>query len=112
MNLDELTLGQIKQLRSVLGETGSRRLPMPVGAKVFIRTVTHHYTGRVTAVADEEVELADAAWIADDGRFADAMAKGTLSEVEPYTATQRVVVNRASIIDWTSWEADLPRSQK
>ena len=26
----------------------------------------------------------DVAWIADDGRFNEAIAKGTLGEVEPY----------------------------
>lgn len=114
MNIDNLTIGELKSLQALLGGAvqQSRRLPMPVGTKVFIRTVTHHYTGRVTAVAEDEVELSEAAWIADDGRFHDAMTKGILSEVEPYADGQRVVVNRTAIIDWAEWQHDMPRSQK
>jgi len=116
INLDELTLGQIKELSAIAGGSGlptpPRRLPMPVGTQVFIRTVTHHYTGRVVECADEEVAIEDAAWIADDGRFADAMKSGTYGEVEPYPDGQRVVINRGAIIDWTEAPATLPRDQR
>lgn len=45
-----------------------------VGEKVFVRTVTHHYTGKLTAADEQWLVLHDAAWIADDGRFADFLA--------------------------------------
>ncbi len=115
INIDELTLGQLKQLRAVVGDAtpyASKRLPMPVGTAVFIRTVTHHYTGRVVECAEEEVAITDAAWIADDGRYAQAVASGTYGEVEPYPDGARVVINRAAIIDWCEARGDLPRSQR
>jgi hypothetical protein len=115
INVDELTLGQIKQLRAVLGGEGmaaSKRLPMPAGTAVFIRTVTHHYTGRVVECAEEEVALTDAAWIADDGRFTTAMSGGSYGEIEPYPDGKRVVINRAVIIDWCEVSGELPRSQR
>lgn len=116
INTDELTLGQLKELQAIACgggvPCGSRRLPMPIGTAVFIRTVTHHYTGRVVDVAEEEVALEDAAWIADDGRFAQAIAEGKLSEVEPYPDGRRVTINRGAIIDWCEFGSSLPRSQK
>jgi len=116
INIDELTLGQIKQLRGMVGgpemPPGSRRLPMPIGKAILVRTVTHYYTGRIVAVAEEEVELSDVCWVADTGRFADAFAQGELSELEPYPEGRNVVLNRGAFVDWCAWEKALPRSQK
>ena len=84
---------------------------MPIGTKVFIITVTRFYTGLVTAVSECEVELDQAAWIADTGRFKDALAvAGKLNEVEPYPG--KIIVNREIIADWSVWSFDLPRDQK
>ena len=80
-----------------------------IGKKLFIRTVTYHCTGLVTSVFDGFIELEDSAWIADSGRFADALATGELSEVEP---TKRMWVAIASIVDIFEWEHDLPLEQK
>jgi len=69
-----------------------------------------YYTGRVALVKASEVVLSDAAWIADTGRFADALARGTLSEVEPFIGP--VSINRGAIVDVTEWKHALPRVQK
>ena len=76
----------------------------------MIRTVTLYYTGRVALVKASEVVLSEAAWIADTGRFHDALRDGTLSEVEPFVGP--VSINRGSIIDVTEWKHPLPRLQK
>lgn len=115
--LDKLTIGEAKQLAALFcpgtpATTQSKRLPMKVGSAVFIRGVTMAYTGRVVAWTDAEVELAEAAWIADTGRFAQAMAKGGFSEVEPYPSGETVIVNRDAVSDWRVISFDLPRSQK
>lgn len=81
-----------------------------VGSKVLIRTVTHYYTGRIVEMTPTEIVLADAAWIADTGRFATALEKGTLSEVEPFPAG--VSVARGAVVDVSPWPHDLPRAQK
>lgn len=114
INIDELTLGQVKHLRSLLGGdvAASKRLPMPIGMQILVRTVTHYYTGRVTAVAEEEVEISDACWVADTGRFADALEKGVLNELEPYPEGRKVTLNRGAFVDWCEWPAPLPRTQK
>lgn len=81
-----------------------------VGKNVFVRTVTHHYTGKLEAVDDGVLHLSEAAWIADDGRFADCLNSGTFNEVEPYPGD--CYVNAGSLVDVSEWLHDLPRTQK
>lgn len=87
--------------------------PFGVGASVFVRTVTHHYTGRIVSRNVDELRLVDAAWIADDGRFSTALETGVFSEIEPYpTACEPIAINRGSIVDMCVWPHPLPRTQK
>jgi hypothetical protein len=86
--------------------------PLSVGAKVFIRTVTHYYTGEVVALSHEEIVLRHAAWIADTGRFATALASGDLNEVEPYPGEGIVSINRMAVIDASPWTHAFPRETK
>ena len=92
-----------------LSKSSSQSHSFVVGEKYLIRTVTMHFTGRVKSVTDSDVELEDAAWIANTGRFYDSLQSGDLSEVEPYP--QNVFVGRGGIIDFTIWKHELPRSQ-
>lgn len=81
-----------------------------IGEAVFVRTVTHHYTGTLAACDESFLQLDDAAWIADDGRFANALKDGTLNEVEPYPGT--CLVSRGALLDVSEWLHELPRKQK
>jgi hypothetical protein len=81
-------------------------------AKVFIRTVTYFYTGRVIGQDDREIVLDHAAWIADTGRYADAMRTGVFSEVEPYPPEVVVRIQRSAIVEIVGWIHDLPKDQK
>ncbi len=82
-----------------------------IGKNYFIRTVTHHYTGKLTRVTNREIVLVDAAWIADDGRFYDALKTGNFSEIEPYPDGD-VIVGRGAILDAHVVPYALPRNQK
>lgn len=84
--------------------------PFEIGGKYFIRTVTYFATGEVVAIHGDFLELSDAAWIADTGRFRDAIAKGTLPEVEPVEVP--MFINMASITDAFVWAHNLPREQQ
>jgi hypothetical protein len=99
---------EMSDLRELLTPRSSHSFV--IGKAYLIRTVTMHYTGRVVAVTDSDVMLEDAAWIADTGRFADSLATGSLSEIEPYPG--RVAVCRGGMIDFAEWQHALPRSQK
>jgi hypothetical protein len=79
------------------------------GKKYFIRTVAFYYTGELIGQTDTELVLSQAAWIADTGRFHEAMESGKFSEIEPYPDDMKVIVSRASIIDACEWPHDLPR---
>ena len=111
MNLDSMTIGELKQLQSLLSGGKSSAHPYKIGQNYFIRTVTHHFTGKLVQVTEHELVLENAAWIADDGRFADALAKGSLNEIEPYPV-RKVILGRGSLIDASIWKHALPREQK
>jgi len=81
-----------------------------VGAKLYIRTVTFHFTGRVSYLSADEIVLDDAAWVADSGRFAKALETGELSEVEPYPGM--CSIGRGAVVDASPWDHELPRSVK
>ncbi len=85
-------------------------LPFKVGDAYFIRTVTYFATGKVKAIVGNFLVLTDAAWIADTGRFREAIMKGVLNEVEPVEVDMFVNVN--SITDAFVWSHKLPREQK
>lgn len=80
-----------------------------VGGNWFIRTVTFHLVGRVVARHGDLYELADASWVADSGRFMQAIANGSLSEVEPVGSA---MVNAGAIVDAFPWRHALPKDQK
>lgn len=113
--IDQLTVSELRELADLLSSRGSKRAAgrnhsIPVGEAVFIRTVTHYYTGRVDSVTATDVKLVDAAWIADSGRYSDALEKGTLNEVDPIP--DYVLIGRGAIVDVVPWRHELPRKQK
>ena len=111
MNIDELTIGEAKQLSKMFGkEIAAKTHSIPVGECVFIRTVTMHYTGRITSVTDYDLVLEDASWIADSGRFSTALKNGDLSEVEPFPGS--AIIPLGCIVDISAWNHKLPREVK
>lgn len=97
MNIDEMTIGEAKQLAGMFG-SASNDSHWKVGKIYLIRTVTMIQAGRLIAVTDKELVLEDAAWIADTGRFSDALKSCEFSEVEPFPDGE-VIVGRGAIID-------------
>lgn len=86
--------------------------PWKIGAPYIIRTVTMTLTGELEAVHDQELVLNKAAWIADSGRWADALKTGEFDEVEPFP--NPIIVGRGAIIDATMLNSSthLPTEQK
>jgi hypothetical protein len=81
-----------------------------IGEQYLIRTVTMMQTGRLVYIDNHELVLEDAAWIADSGRFSDALKNGSFNEVEPFDS--EVIIGRAAIVDAAPYKNKLPRSQK
>ena len=79
-----------------------------VGEKYFFRTVTYHMTGRVKKVIGSILELENASWIADSGRFMNAIKEGKLNEVEP---VGRAYINIQTVVDFFPWKHPLPEKQ-
>ena len=79
------------------------------GKNILIRTVTNFYTGRVVKETPKWLKLETAAWIADTGRFSDALASSVFGEVEPYP--RPVIVMKAAFVDVTEI-GELPTKQK
>jgi hypothetical protein len=112
MNIDQLTIAEAREIATLFSTAKKCTThPFEIGANYFLRTVTHHFTGKLVAVHEQELILEDAAWIADDGRFADAIREAKFSEVEPFPDGP-VIIGRASLIDAVKLAAKLPRSQK
>ena len=120
MNLNDLTLGEVKELRSMFGGgggcsgcSGNESLMPKIGEKVFIKTATYFYAGLVCEVGGGWVRLEKASWVAETGRFSTAMKAGDFSAVEPFpdNVHPRVNLSGAGVI-WANWPHELPRVAK
>ena len=80
-----------------------------VGNSYFFRTVTYHLVGKVVAQFGNMIELEDASWVADSGRFMQAIKDGKINEVEP---VGRAYLNLKSVTDFFPWTHALPTEQK
>ncbi len=80
-----------------------------IGKKFFFRTVTYHTVGKVVAKMGNFVELKDASWVADSGRFMNAIKEGSLDEVEP---VGQQWLNLSTVVDFFPWKHNLPKDQK
>ncbi len=77
--------------------------PYRIGKNYLIRTVTNFYIGTIIWVGDKEIVITNAAWVADTGRFHDAVTSGQMSEVEPF-APGPVIIGRGAIVDASEWK--------
>lgn len=83
--------------------------PFIVGKAYFIRTVTYHMLGKIERISGEFLVLSDASWIADSGRFNQAIAKGELSEIE-YVGD--AILGIQTIVDAFPWGHKVPKESK
>jgi len=112
MKIDELTIGEAKDLARLFNgpSTPPENHAFKVGNAYYIRTVTYHLTGRVTAIIDGFLVLEDAAWVAESGRYFDALKTGKLSEVEP--VPDGTLVSIGAVTDASPWNHPLPKVQQ
>jgi len=108
IDINELTMAQVKEIANMVAGTSPH--PFKIGGKYFFRTVTHAHTGQVKAVKGNFLVLENATWIADTGRFANALKDEVFDEVEPFTSD--CILNMETIIDATELHGELPKYQK
>lgn len=80
-----------------------------IGKAYFFRTVTYHTIGKVVKVNGNFIQLENASWIADSGRFMQAIKDGVLNEVEPVGESN---INLDTVVDFFPWKHALPTVQK
>jgi hypothetical protein len=114
MTLDEMIMGQLKEIRALLGKLQPKSepsmLPFKVGDCILIRTVTMIQLGRVRTVAPTFLVLDDGGWVADTARFSETLRDGKLNEYEK--STQWIYVSLGSVVDIYPWTHDLPKETK
>jgi hypothetical protein len=80
-----------------------------IGKKFFFRTVTYHLVGRVIKRIGSFLELEQASWVADSGRFMNTIKHGEIEEVEPVGSA---FIQIESVTDFFPWKHSLPNKQK
>jgi hypothetical protein len=126
-DISKLTIAEVQQIANMtaclnnIGPAIAQPVAQPagsenesafvVGEKYLFRTVTHYYTGQLLAIKRDGLVIGTAAWIADTGRFAQAVATGDFKEVEPYPAAAKPIINFNALIDAVAIPK-LPTSQK
>jgi hypothetical protein len=101
---------EFNKLKELLNQQNPQSHSFEIGKNYFVRTATYHHVGRLIQITEADIVLENASWIADSGRFHDALKTGKLEEVEPFV--NPVIINRSSIIDTTIWDHNLPKEQK
>lgn len=110
IEISEETLAKLKeQLGADTQITELDCLDDIIGQKWFFRTVTYHMVGLVKKRMGNFLVLVDASWVADSGRFMQAIKDGALSEVEP---VGDAIINLDSVVDAFPWKHKLPTEQK
>jgi hypothetical protein len=112
VDIDKMTFGELKQIAAMFGAVHPvvDNSAWEIGKPYLIRTVTMIDTGILVAVTATELVIEEAAWIADTGRFSDAVAAAEFGEVEPFPAG-KVIIGRGAIIDAVQI-TKTPRSKK
>jgi hypothetical protein len=102
LNLNDMTLGQIKELQNLFSNKviAQEDCPFEIGENYLIRTVTFTLTGKIKSKTNQFLVLSDADWIADTGRFSEALENSDkFNEVEPFK--NDAIVSKGSIVDAT-----------
>jgi hypothetical protein len=109
--IEDIKLKDLLNLIDVLKNKNEQNINFwKINKIYFIRTVTMHLIGKLKSVSDKELLLDSAIWVADSGRFHDALKSGELNEIEPFI--DEVIVNRDCIVDATIWNHLIPNFQK
>jgi len=108
--MQDMKLSDLQKLLQIFNCVNENESYWQIGKAYFIRTVTMHLIGKIKSYTDKELLLEHAVWVADSGRFHDALKTGSLNEVEPFI--NDVILNRDCIVDASEWTHKIPSEQK
>ncbi len=118
IDVEELTLKQIREIAKLAGATGAPKprrpavpLPFAVGDAIIIRTVTLIDLGRVVAIGSDFITLTDGGWVASTGRFNEMLRTGALDEFERCDLPW-FLVGRGAVCDVFPWPHPIPKDTK
>jgi len=112
MDIETLTLKQIRELQELLSvrKAQENNSHWKIGQAYLIRTVTHYLTGRLIAVAEKELVIGEAAWIADTKQFSNCLREGFSADAEIEAIPDgEAIIGRSALIDAYVWSHPLPR---
>jgi hypothetical protein len=89
---------------------GEKWRALVVGRNVLCMTATHYWIGRVVGFDSLSIGLADSSWVPSVGRHHEALAKGTLDEVEPNGAEPIEIPRLGTVV--LPWSHKLPTKAK
>ena len=75
----------------------------------LVRTVTFHFIGKVVGITDLNLVLDDVCWLADSGKFSNALLTGKIAECESVPDGHMVMLG--GIIDAAIWSHPTPKTQ-
>ena len=112
MTIEDMTIGEAREIAGLFSQqaTAAKPCPFQVGEAYLIRTVTMAWTGRVSAIVGDFLVLETAAWIADTGRYGEAVDTEHLNEVE--AVADPVIVALGAVVDARRWPGALPTETK
>jgi len=99
MNIDSMTFGELKQIAALFGTTQSKcACPMLVIGKGYLVQLATGYmmSGRIKEDNADHYVLTKAAWVADTGRFGNAIKLSEFSEVEAFD--RDLIITKQSIV--------------
>ena len=109
LQISEETYEKIREQLSSEEKLDVSKVDDLIGEKFFIRTVTYHLVGKLTKIIGNLWQLEDASWVADSGRFMNAIKDGTLNEVEQ---VGDAFINIDTVVDFFPWKHSLKIEQK
>lgn len=88
--------------------------PFDVGKQYLLRTIGYHWLGRVKLIVGKFLILEEASWVADTGRYSEALSGkiGELQSSELEPSPRPVIVNVDHVTDAVEYPFQIPRGVK
>ena len=110
----QISLAELADALRGMVSSAVHECPFEVGKQYLFRTIGYHWLGRVQSVRGRFLILEDASWVADTGRYSEALAGkiGELSSSELEPSPRPVILNMDHVTDSVEYPFQIPRGVK